>query len=88
MKEFLRHNNFHIGHGKGVVDLYVDSQTRFIGTDHAYIMIQGNEYFIIDNNSRNHTWVNGVKIAPLDPCPIHSGDILRLADEYFDVVDS
>ncbi|MGM9624788.1 MAG: DUF6382 domain-containing protein [Eubacteriales bacterium] len=84
----ISHNNFHIGHGKGMVDLYVDSQTRFIGTDHAYIMIQGNAYFIIDNNSRNHTWVNGIKIASLDPCPIHAGDVLRLADEYFDVVDS
>lgn len=84
----ISHNNFHIGRGQNMVDLYVDSKTMYIGADHAYIMMQGSEYFIIDNNSRNHTWINGEKIESSRPYPIHAGDILRLADEYFDVVEA
>jgi len=84
----ITHNNFHIGRGQNMVDLYVDSKTMYIGADHAYIMMQGSEYFIIDNNSRNHTWINGEKIESSRPYPIHAGDMLRLADEYFEVVEA
>lgn len=84
----VTHNNFHIGRGQNLVDLYVDSKTMYIGTDHAYIMLQGSEYFVVDNNSRNHTWLNGKQLECSRPYAIHPGDILRLADEYFDVTDA
>lgn len=82
----VTHSNFHIGRGQDLVDLFVDTAMPYMGVDHAYILIQGNEYFVVDNNSRNHTWLNGNMLEGSRPYPLQAGDKLRLADEYFDVV--
>lgn len=82
----ITHSNFHIGRGQELVDFYVSTSTPYIGVDHAYILIQGNEFYFVDNNSKNHSWLNGTMLEGSRPYPIHAGDHLRLADEYFDVV--
>lgn len=87
-RTIVAHNNFHIGRGQNLVDLYIDTKTSYIGSDHAYIVIQGREYFVVDNNSKNHTWLNGNQLECSRPYAIHPGDILRFADEYFDVTEA
>lgn len=83
----VNHNNFHIGRGRDLVDFFVATATPYIGVDHAYVLIQGSQYYIVDNNSRNHTWLNGQMLEPSKPYPIHPGDTLRMADEYFEVTN-
>lgn len=87
-RTIVTHNNFHIGRGQNLVDLYIDTKTAYIGSDHAYIVLQGSDYYVVDNNSKNHTWLNGNQLECSRPYAIHPGDILRLADEYFDVTEA
>lgn len=82
----ITHSNFHIGRGQNLVDFFISTSTAFMGVDHGYVLIQGGEYFYVDNNSRNHSWLNGSLLEGSRPYPLHAGDNLRLADEYFDVV--
>lgn len=85
-RALIDHTNFHIGRDADVADFWINTPTVYMGTDHAYIQIVGGEYFISDNNSRNHTWLNGQKMESSRPYPLHSGDVVRMADETFDVV--
>lgn len=48
---------------------------------HAKIKQENGKYFISDENSSNHTYVNGKQIAPYTNVPLSHGDRLRLADE-------
>lgn len=82
----ITHSNFHIGRGQDLVDFFISTSMPYLGIDHAYILIQGSEYFFVDNNSKNHSWLNGNMLEGSRPYPIQAGDYLRLADEYFDVV--
>lgn len=82
----ITHSNFHIGRGQDLVDFFIATSMQYMGVDHAYILIQGNTYYFVDNNSKNHSWLNGTLLEGSRPYPIHAGDYLRLADEYFDVV--
>lgn len=82
----VTHSNFHIGRGQDLVDFSIVTTTQYVGIDHGYILIQDGAYFYVDNNSRNHSWLNGRQLEGSRPYPLHTGDTLRLADEYFDVV--
>lgn len=82
----VTHSNFHIGRGQDLVDFSITTTTQYVGIDHGYILIQDGAYFYVDNNSRNHSWLNGQQLEGSRPYPLHAGDTLRLADEYFDVV--
>lgn len=52
-----------------------------ISRPHAKITKENGTYFICDENSANHTYVNGKQIAPYTNIPLSHGDRLRLADE-------
>lgn len=52
-----------------------------VSRKHAYIAKKGEQYFIFDENSTNHTYVNGKVIAPYTETELVSGDTIRLADE-------
>ena len=47
---------------------------------HARIELQGAEYVIVDLNSTNSTYVNGERLLPGKPTPLHSGDRVNIAD--------
>lgn len=55
-----------------------------IGHCHCHIILRGGEYFILDDNSKNHTTVNGTVITPGTEVKIVRGQIIMLADEEFE----
>lgn len=73
---------FRIGKNAEVVDYVIEDNTS-ISRHHANIMRKGNEFFILDNNSTNHTFVNGEQISPGQYVVIEDGDFIRLSDIDF-----
>lgn len=63
----------------------VVSFNKMIGRAHCKICRVGSQYRIIDLQSTNHTYVNGVRLQPNQSYPIKAGDIIRLADSDFKV---
>ncbi len=45
---------------------------------HAEIQLRADGIYLIDLDSANHTVVNGKKLDPQIPFPIHNGDIIEL----------
>lgn len=73
---------FKIGKHVAEVDYAIENNTS-VSRHHADIMRKGKEFFILDNNSTNHTFVNGEQIVSGQYVPIKAGDIIRLSDVEF-----
>ncbi|MBE5942181.1 MAG: FHA domain-containing protein [Lachnospiraceae bacterium] len=73
---------FKIGKHAPEVD-YVITDNTSVSRHHADIMRKGKEFFILDNNSTNHTFVNGEQIISGQYVPIKGGDMIRLSDVDF-----
>lgn len=54
---------------------------------HARIVRRDNQYFVIDDNSMNHTYVNDMQIAAGQEFPLQSGCRIKLSDEEFQFVN-
>lgn len=52
-----------------------------VSREHAVIRRTDEGYVIEDLGSTNGTWVNAKRLAPYDPCALHHGDQLRLAEQ-------
>lgn len=63
---------------------YAISDNRYVGHSHCHIITRGGEYFVVDDNSKNHTSVNGVQLMPGQEAKLAHGYILRVADEEFE----
>lgn len=74
---------FRIGKEKSYVDYFVMNNNA-ISRIHADIISENNQYFIKDNNSTNHTFVNGTLIPVNQNVEIFDGDALMLANEPFE----
>ena len=57
-----------------------------VGNVHCKIVRNGSNYYVMDLQSRNGTFLNGVQLRPGAACLLNSGDILKLADESFRVL--
>lgn len=55
---------------------------------HARLTREGEMYFIKDMNSTNGTWVNEHRLSVYELCPVRSGDIIRLAQSRFELIDT
>lgn len=75
---------FRIGRDPGVADYIVMDNTA-VGRQHADIVQHGGEYYVVDLNSTNHTYVNGCQVCPGSEYPLQNGDQLMLGDECFRV---
>jgi pSer/pThr/pTyr-binding forkhead associated (FHA) protein len=42
------------------------------------------QFFVVDTNSTNHTFVNGQMIPPNHETVLNDGDVLTLANESFE----
>lgn len=73
----LDHFPFYVGREEGD---YRIPRPRVSGK-HLYFTEQEGRFFVVDDNSTNHTYVNGQRIAPYTATEIVSGDTIRLADE-------
>ena len=75
----VTHFPFHIGNGKVEVDFVIPKEV--ISKDHASIQCSQGRYYVKDENSLNHTYVNGKILPPYTEIELHSGDVIRLAYE-------
>ncbi len=74
---------FRIGKEKSYVDYFIGDNTA-ISRSHANIVSRDGEYFVVDTNSTNHTYLNGQMLASNVETKITSGSKIRLANEDFE----
>lgn len=74
-----------IGKQRGYVDLFI-GENAAISRNHANIIEREGQYYIVDTNSVNHTYVDGQQIPSNVETIIHFGAKIRLADEEFEFV--
>ena len=81
-KIFIRKRSFILGKSSEQTD-YAITNNNAISRVHAEISVVGNDYFIIDKGSTNHTYVNGELLTPNVSKQIFDGDKVKLANEIF-----
>ena len=81
----IQGERFCIGKDRELAD-YCISDNAAVSRVHAAIEKHGEQYFIIDSNSTNHTEVDGRMIPGSIPAEIRSGTRIRIADETFEFV--
>lgn len=74
---------FRIGKERSYVDYFIGDNS-YISRGHANIVERDGKYYIVDNNSRNHTYVNGNLITSSTEIELNSGDTFKLANEAFE----
>jgi len=74
---------FRIGKEKSYVDYFISDNTA-ISRSHANVISRDGEYFVVDTNSTNHTYVNGMMIQSNVETKIADGAKIRLANEEFE----
>ena len=76
-------DTFRIGKERSYVDYFIlDNPT--VSRSHADIVKRGSEYFIKDNNSMNHTFMEGQQLEPNREYPLKSGTHFILSNEEFE----
>ena len=65
--------------GRTGCSFLMDSQT--ISRKHATFFMENGSLYVKDEQSSNHTYVNGVMIEPLTPCQLTDGAEVRLGKE-------
>lgn len=73
---------FVIGRERRKVD-YCVSDNSSVGRTHAEIILKNGTFYLVDQKSTNGSYVNGVKVAPLQEVELKNGDKIRLSDEEF-----
>ena len=74
---------FRIGKEKSYVDYFIGDNSA-ISRSHANIISRDGEYFVVDTNSTNHTYVDGVMIHSNAETLIAHGTRIKLANEEFE----
>lgn len=73
---------FRIGKEKSYVDFFV-SNNNAVSRSHADIVTRGNRFYIMDLNSKNHTYIDGQIIPVRCEIEIFNGCRVKLANEEF-----
>lgn len=74
---------FRIGKERSYVDYFVSDNTA-ISRSHANIVNREGEYFVVDTNSTNHTYVDGIMIQSNVEMKLAHNMKIRLANEEFE----
>lgn len=82
-KVYINMEVFKIGKENSYVDYFIGDNAA-ISRSHANIIKKGEKYYIIDMNSKNHTYVNEKMIQPNVEIELESGTVIKLANEEFD----
>lgn len=82
-KMYLEQEITKIGRESAYVDFYIGDNLK-IGRSHAEIIRKGQGYFIKDNHSKNHTYVNQRVVAGDELVKLCDGDLITLANEVFE----
>ena len=80
---YLNDSVFKIGKEKSYVDYFIGDNTA-ISRSHANIVCRNGEYYIVDQNSTNHTYVNGSMIQSNVETKLEHDAKIRLANEEFE----
>ena len=80
---YLNDSIFKIGKEKSYVDYFIGDNTA-ISRSHANVVCKNGEYYIVDQNSTNHTYVNGVMIQSNVETKLEHDAKIRLANEEFE----
>lgn len=80
---FISKSPFTIGRDTPGTDCDIHNNTN-VGHKHASIIQRGSAFFVMDQNSTNHTYLNGQMITGGVETPLSKGDKLKFADEEFD----
>ena len=73
---------FRLGKERSYVDYFVTNNNA-VSRSHADIITRGGRYYVIDLNSKNHTYVNDKMTTPQTETELHFGDRLTLGNEEF-----
>lgn len=74
---------FRIGKERSYVDYFIGDNSA-ISRSHANIVVRGDEYFVVDTNSTNHTYVNGKMIQSNVETKLTQGTKIQFANEEFE----
>ncbi len=74
---------FKIGRNSDIID-YDIRDNKHIGHCHCHILIREDGYYIMDDNSRNHTYVDNEMLVGGIEVSITQGQSIRIADEEFE----
>lgn len=69
--------------GRGEENDYNIEDNKYVGHSHCTIVTCEDGYYVVDNNSKNHTYIDKVMLVAEEPTPICDSQILRLANEDF-----
>ena len=64
----------------------VISFNKLISRSHCKIIRYNDKFAIVDLNSVNGTFVNGIRVQPEQSCPLNNNDVIRLANSEFKVI--
>lgn len=76
-------SEFRIGRKKSAVDYCIDNN-KTVSSTHAKIVSHSGEFFVVDLNSSNYTYVNGRMIASNEEVILADGTKLCFSDEDFE----
>lgn len=79
---YLNKPVFRLGKEKSYVDYFVSNNIA-VSRSHVDIITRGSRYYVIDLNSKNHTYINNKEIPIHYETEIFNGDMLRLGNEEF-----
>ena len=82
-KVVINKNEFLIGKEPSKVD-YCIFDNSAISRVHAKVLCKNGEFFVVDNNSTNHVYVNGMLIERNSEVRLTHGARVRLGDEDFE----
>lgn len=63
---------------------YAVTDNRYVGHTHCHIVSRDGEFFLVDDNSKNHTYLDGSQIPPSTEIKLSHGQKIRLSDEEFE----
>lgn len=80
-KILINRDVFKIGKEKSYVDYYVENDA--VSRTHADIVRKKDHFYVVDQDSLNHTFLEGKKLPAKKYVKLKSGQSFRLADEEF-----
>lgn len=80
-KILINRDVFKIGKEKSYVDYYVENDA--VSRNHADIIRKKDSFYVVDQDSLNHTFLEGRKLLPKKHVKLESGQSFVLADEEF-----
>lgn len=78
---YITKPEFIIGKNSVISDYCINNAS--VSRNHASILCEEDNCYIVDNDSTNGTMVEGVRIAPFEKVAVFSGSIIMFSDEAF-----